>query len=278
MKRLALISSLSVLVLLLAGISSAQQASTPPEGAQTPPAQNPSAMTPRQMAEMKADILVARKEYKDAVNAYAEILKDEPKNAVLLNKLGVACQQLDDMRCAERYYKRATAADKTFATPVNNLGTIEYQKVHYGKAIRYYKRTLAIKTDLTTILATVYSNLGYAYFGNKEYPEAMDAFSKALASDPTIFDRKGGAGTLIQQRNSTDPGLFYFMVAKTFAQAGEAERTAHYLKLSRDAGYKDFTSARKDPAFAKVIQDPLVQEVLQAQPEYLEEPKKPTSH
>jgi tetratricopeptide (TPR) repeat protein len=235
-------------------------------------------MTPRQLAEMKADILVARKEYKDAVNAYAEILKGEPKNAVLLNKLGVACQQLDDLRCAERYYKRATAADKTFATPVNNLGTIEYQKVHYGKAIRYYRRTLAIKTDPTMILATVYSNLGYAYFGNKEYPEAMEAFSKALASDPGIFDRKGGAGTLIQQRTSTDPGLFYFMVAKTFAQAGEAERTAHYLKLSRDAGYKDLATARKNPAFAKVIQDPRVQEVLQAQPEYLEGSKKPTSN
>ena len=40
------------------------------------------------------------------------------------------------------------------------------------------------------------------------------------------------------------------------AKHADAEHAAHYLKLSRDDGYKDFASAQKDPAFAKVIKDP----------------------
>ena len=84
---------------------------------------------------------------------------------------------------------------------------MEYEKKRYGKAIKYYKKALALRADM----ATIYSNLGYAYFANKEYPEAMDTFRKALALDPTIFDRRGGTGTIIQQRSTTDPGLFYFL-------------------------------------------------------------------
>ena len=53
-----------------------------------------SATTPRQIAEMRADILMARKEYSAAAAAYEDILQNEPKNADLLNKTGIAYQQL----------------------------------------------------------------------------------------------------------------------------------------------------------------------------------------
>jgi tetratricopeptide (TPR) repeat protein len=120
----------------------------------------------------------------------------------------------------------------------------------------------------------VYSNLGYAYFANKQYPEAMNSFQKALALDPTVFDRRGQGGTVVQQRSTPDPGLFYFFVAKTYAQAGDAERAAHYLKLARDDGYAEFLSAQSDPAFARVIKDPGVQEVLHQAPSYASSAKK----
>jgi tetratricopeptide (TPR) repeat protein len=213
---------------------------------------------------MRADILMARKEYSDAAGVYMQILVDEPKNAPLMNKVGVAYQQLGDLDRSERFYKRAMHADKKFASAANNCGTVEYEKKHYTRAITFYDRALALHADL----ATVYSNLGYAYFADKEYPQAMDSFQKALALDPTIFDRRGLGGTVVQQRTATDPGLFYFFVAKTYGQAGDAERAAHYLKLARDDGYAGFLSAQTDPAFAKVIKDPALQEVLHEPPSY----------
>jgi tetratricopeptide (TPR) repeat protein len=226
-------------------------------------------MTPREAAEMRADIMMARKEYSEGLAAYQQLIKDEPKNALLLNKAGVACQQLANFRLADRYYKKAIAADKNFSSPINNLGTIEYQRKHYSKSIDLYKKALVFQTDL----AAIYSNLGYSYFADKQYSEAMESFGKALAIDPAIFEHKGGTGSLIQQRSSTDPGLFYFYLAKAYAQLKDAERAAHYLKMARDDGYKDYLSAQTDPAFANVIKDPRVQEVLQGQPPYSQQNK-----
>jgi tetratricopeptide (TPR) repeat protein len=234
------------------------------------PSPPPSNLTPRQIAEMRADILMARKEYEEAIEGYQKILKQEPKNAEILNKVGVAYQQLTDLKHSEHFYKKAMEADKTFASAVNNIGTVEYERGRYGKAVKYYLKAVEFGKDLPT----VYSNLGYAYVADKHFPEAIDSFRKALALDPTIFETKGGSGTIIQDRSSPDPGLFYYFVAKTFALSGDAEHAAHYLKLARDDGYKDYKGAETDPAFAKVIKDPRVQEVLQTAPSYATENKK----
>jgi tetratricopeptide (TPR) repeat protein len=271
MSRLALFAV--PLGVLFASAAPAQEVSPASVKVTTPASQAaPAAMTPREVAEMRGDILMARKEYTDAIRAYLKILESARKDAVLLNKVGVAYQQLGDLNRAGHFYKQSAKDDKNYASAVNNLGTVEYEKKHYGKAIALYKKAVPLGTDLSTI----YSNLGYAYFANKEYPQAMDSFYKALAIDPHVFDRKGGAGSIVQQRSTTDPGLFYFFVAKSYALAGDVEEAARYLKISRDDGYKNFMSAQTDPAFAKVIKDPRVQEVLQLPPSYAG-PEKPPS-
>jgi tetratricopeptide (TPR) repeat protein len=271
MSRLTLVAV--PLVLCLAVSIRAQETptkvsnTTSPISATAPPV---STMTPREALEMRGDIFMARKEYSQAVGEYDHILIAEPKNAEVLNKIGVAYQQLGDLLRAERAYRRSMHADKKFASAANNCGTVEYERKHYGKAIGLYKKALDLRGDMPTM----YSNLGYAYFANKEYPDAMTAFEKALSLDPTIFDRRGQGGTVVQQRSTPDPGLFYFFVAKTYAQAGDAERAAHYLKLARDDGYAGFLTAQTDSAFAKVIKDPSVQEVLHEAPSYASSPKK----
>ena len=227
-------------------------------------------LTPRQAAELKADVFMARKEFGEAAAAYEAILETEPKNEQLLNKTAIAYQELGSLNRSERYYHRAMKADKNFASPINNLGTVEYEKKHYGKAIVLYKKALVLKMETSTI----YSNLGYAYFANKQYPEAMSTFDKALAIDPELFERRSGYGTIIQQRTTTDPGLFNFFVAKSYAAMGDAERAAHFLRLARDDGYKNFLSAETDPAFAKVIKDPRVQDVLHVMPSYQSDAKR----
>lgn len=223
-----------------------------------------SAMTQVQKDELRGDIFMARKEYREAIETYHELTKENPRNAVLLNKLGVAYQQLDDLGRAEHFYKKSLKADKTYASAVNNLGTVAYEKKRYSNAIRDYQHAVSFRTDMPTI----YSNLGYAYFANSEYPEAIGAFQKALALDPDVFAHHEGYGSLVQQRSTTDPGLFYFLIAKTYAESGNAVQSAHYLKLARDEGYANFLSAQTDPAFAKVIKDPAVKEVLVIPPSY----------
>jgi len=229
--------------------------------------------TSRATQEMRGDIMMARKMYPEAIHAYEQILVTAPHDASLLNKIGVAYQQDADTAAAGRYYKRAMKANKNYTSAINNLGTIEYEKKHYGKAIHLYKQAMASKP--ADEMATLYSNLGYAYFADKEFPQALDCFEKALAIDPEVFGHHPGYGSTIQQRSTTDPGLFNFLVAKTFAKQGDVERCAHYLKMARDDGYKKMADVQADPEFARVIKDPRVQEVLQTTPSYAGDSQKP---
>ena len=258
MTRLAL---LAVSLFFTFGLLRAQQASPAPASQQQAPIDqsvHPPPLSPRQAAEMRADILVARKEYAMAAAAYEKILASNPKDAALLNKIGMAYQQLGDEGKAEKYYKRAWKADNHYSSAMNNLGTVEYGKKHYKNAIKDYRRALAVGTDR----ATIYSNLGYAYCGRKDYPRATVAFEKALAIDPTIFSHHGEFGSIFLQRSAPDPGTVYYLMAKSYAKLGDANETAHYLKLARDAGYKNLRAAQKDASFKRVIANPAVQQVL----------------
>ena len=219
---------------------------------------------PVERREVQADVQMARKMYFEAITSYREALTEEPKSAELLNKLGIAYQQIMDVHSATKYYKLSIKADKSFVSAINNLGTIEYTKRHYGRAIRYYEQTLKLQ-DPKDVEATVYSNLGYAYFGAKLYDQAMGAFAKAMALNPHVFEHHTGFGTVIQQRTSDDPGMLYFLLAKSYAVAGDAERCAHYLVMARDEGYKKLGAVENDPAFSHVVQDHRVHDALHPQ-------------
>jgi tetratricopeptide (TPR) repeat protein len=270
MKRFAL-PFLSILAVfapsVFAQASSSPQAQNVSTSAQATNAQP--AMTPQQLAELRANILMARKMYPEAAASYEQLVKQEPKNAELLNRLGVACEMLRNKGCAEKYFKKAAKADKTYASPYNNIGTVEYDKKHYKNAIKWYGKCLKLRMDAP---ATVYMNLGYAYFADKQYPLAMNSFQHAIAINPRIFQEAGSFGQVVEDRSTPDPGLFYFFVARTYAQIGNAEQAAHYLKIARDDGYKNYMSAKTDPTFVKVIKDPRVQEVFAPVPELAQKP------
>ncbi len=231
-------------------------------------------MSPRQVAEMRAAILMARKEYSDAAIAYQHLLETDPRNADFLNRTGMAYQELGQDDLAEHFYKKAMRADKQFSEAINNLGTVEYSRKRYGKAIKYYKKAI----DVAPQMAAVYSNLGYAYCAIKKYPAAMEVFGKAVALDPMIFEHRGSSGSLLQQRTAADSGELYFTIAKSYAKLGDAERVARYLKLARDGGYKNFIGVEKDPAFEKVIKDPRVREALGVRSAYAASPVKQDSN
>jgi tetratricopeptide (TPR) repeat protein len=231
-------------------------------------------MTPREVAEMRAAILMARKEYSEAAIAYQHLLETDPRNADFLNRTGMAYQELGQDPLAEHFYKKAMSADKKFSEPINNLGTVEYSRKRYGKAIKYYKKAI----DVAPQMAAVYSNLGYAYCAIKKYPAAMEVFGKAVALDPMIFEHRGSSGSMLQQRTAADSGELYFTIAKSYAKLGDAERVARYLKLARDGGYKNFLGVEKDPAFEKVIKDPRVQEALRVRSAYAASPSKQDSN
>ncbi len=235
----------------------------------TTPPQAPSASaTPAQNAPLStedlAKLYLVRKEYREAEDLFRKLTQKEPGNAVYWNELGISLHNQMQLNGAMKCYEKASALDAHYPDPVNNLGTVWYERKKYAKAIRTYKRAIGIKDEF----APFYLNLGYAYFGEKKYEESIAAFRKGLQYDPDAFDQsKSRSGTVIQDRSLTaDRGLFYYLLAKSFAQAGNVDRCLIYLRKSRDEGYKDLQNAKTDPAFAGVLKNPEIQEVLEPKP------------
>ncbi len=213
--------------------------------------------------EQMADLYMVRKDYREAAQVYKRLADRNPRNSVYLNKLGIALHQQEALALALKYYERPTKADPLYADAQNNIGTIWYQRKKYGKAIKAYQKAIGIRNDM----AVLYSNLGYAYFGEKKYEQAISSFRQALAMDPQLFERNSSrSGSILQDRSVGDRGRFYFLLAKSFAEAGNLERCLIYLRKAKDEGYKELSSVKSDPSFAAVLKDPAIQEVLAPKP------------
>src|ERR1700691_5554400 len=81
----------------------------------------PTPLTP----EKKADILMARKMYREAAETYKEGPLD---SAVIQNKIGIAYHQMMQTEIARRYYERSMKIDPDYAEAINNLGTVYYSR------------------------------------------------------------------------------------------------------------------------------------------------------
>jgi tetratricopeptide (TPR) repeat protein len=209
--------------------------------------------------EELADILMARKEYRDAAISYKKLIDENPKNAIYWNKLGIALHQQEDLGNALKSYQQAVKVNPKYADAQNNIGTIWYQRKKYGKAVRAYERAIKMRDDM----AVLYSNLGYAYFGEKKYQESIGAFRQALAIDPQLFERASSrGGSVLQDRSVSDRGRFYFLLAKSFAEAGNYDRSLIYLRKAKEEGYASMNDIKTDPSFSALLKLPETQEIL----------------
>jgi tetratricopeptide (TPR) repeat protein len=213
--------------------------------------------------EEKGDLYMARKQYREAMDQYRLLCQQDPHNAVYLNKLGIALHQQTALGLALKYYERAVKVNPKYADAENNIGTIWYQRKKYGKAVRAYQRAIKMRDDMPVL----YSNLGYAYFSEGKYDDSIAAFRMALAKDPQFFERGSSRnGSVLQDRSVPDRGRFYFLLAKSFAQAGNLERAILYLRKSKEEGYAQFNDLKKDPVFAVLLNDPVIIDLLTPKP------------
>ena len=221
----------------------------------TAPASGQRQLTPEELA----DILMARKDYREAAFSYKRLVDQNPRNAVYWNKLGIALHQQSDLSSALKSYQHAVKVDPKYADAQNNIGTIWYQRKKFGKAIRAYEHAIKIRSDM----AVLYSNLGYAYFGDKKYEQSIVAFRQALAIDPQLFEHTASrGGSVLQDRSVGDRGRFYFMLAKSFAEAGNFERSLIYLRKAKEEGFASLNQVKSDPSFSAMLKLSETQEIL----------------
>ncbi len=251
---------------LVPGIAVSQRQNLPPlpttglRAAANVPALN-SPATPPLTPELRGDIYMARKMYRDAIDMYRE----GPDTAILANKIGIAFHQLLLLDLAKKNYEHAMKLNPKYPEAINNLGTIYYARRNYKKAIKYYKR--ALKSGTPT--AAIYANLGAAYFGRKDYKHATLYYGRALQLDPDVFEHHSTFGTLMQERTVEERAKFHLYLAKMYAKSGAKDRALIYLRKALEEGVKDRKKIPDMPEFASLKTDPAFKELLAENPKPL---------
>jgi tetratricopeptide (TPR) repeat protein len=210
----------------------------------------------------RGDVLMARKQYRDAIDNYEQAIKDV---AIIYNKIGIAYHQLMDFKAALQYYQRSLEVNPNYSEAINNIGTVYYAQRKHKRAIDQYKKALKI----TPNSASIYSNLGTAYFARKNYKEAFEAYQKALSLDPEVFEHRSSQGVLLQERTVEERAKFHFFLAKTYAKAGMADRALLYMRKALEEGFKEREKFETDPDFALLKDLPEFQELLKLEPRVL---------
>ena len=218
--------------------------------------------TPALTPERRADILMARKMYREAIEVYKQAPQD---SAVIWNKTGIAYHQMLQLDLAKKYYQRAIKLDPKYAEAINNLGTVYYARKSYRRATSQYRKALKLQPSS----ASIYSNLGTAHFARKHYKEAMEAYQQALALDPEVFEHRSTYGVLLQERNIEERAKFHYYMAKMYAKAGMNDRALLYIRKSLEEGFKDRQKMGEEPDFTGLKDLPEFQQLLTAEPRVL---------
>lgn len=208
--------------------------------------------------ELRADILMARKMFREAIDMYRQAPET---NAVVQNKIGIAYHQLVELNMARKYYSRAVKLDADYAEAINNLGTTYYATKSYRKAISHYKKALKYSPNA----ASIHSNLGTAYFARKNYKAALDEYQIAMKLDPDVFEHRGSHGVLLQERSVDERAKFHYYLAKSYAKAGNSDRALLYLRKALEEGLKEKEKLMDEPDFAGLRDLPEFQQILAAE-------------
>jgi tetratricopeptide (TPR) repeat protein len=225
-----------------------------PNAPDVKPADPPKVVT----VEMRGDIFMAKKMYREAIETYKTGPAD---SAVLANKTGIGYHQLLDLESARKWYDRAVKLNPNYAEAINNLATVYYARKSYRRSITQYKKALRI----TPASASILSNLGTSYFARKNYELAFETYQQALKLDPDVFEHRSSMGILLQERTVEERAKYHYYLAKTYAKAGDVEHTLIYIRKSLEEGFKEPEKFTKDPEFAKLRDNPEFLQILAAE-------------
>src|SRR5450432_1723781 len=250
---------IAVVATLCSALAFAQTSNAMLDGARVPAP--PAVETPKTplSPEMRGDIYMARKMYREAIEAFGD---GPAKDAILKNKTGIAFHQLLQLDSARKNYEQAVKLKPDYAEAINNLGTVYYARKSFRRAITFYKRALKLSPDS----ASIYSNLGTAYFASKQYVEATDAFQTALKLDPEVFEHHSTYGVLLQERTVDERAKYHYYVAKIYAKQGQNDRALQYIRKALEEGFTDRKKLMQDPEFAALRDLPAFKELLTLEP------------
>jgi tetratricopeptide (TPR) repeat protein len=213
----------------------------------------------------RAESMVARKLYDDAIEVYKQCVALSPRDATIYNRLGVAYHRKQALHDADENYRRAIKINPQYAEAYNNLGTIAFAESKFSKAIKYYKKALKLKPDA----ATMHYNLGSAYFAKDQYEKAFAEYQIAFNADPDLMEHISATGSIVRTAGF-NRAKYHFYLAKIYAGMGNNDRAIDCLTRAFEEGFKDKESINTDKSFSALAKDERFIRLMQNPPKSIE--------
>lgn len=169
-----------------------------------------------------------------AVKVYEEI-NDEGRAARIYNNIGIVYQALkEDFKALDYFIKaqklQEKIGDMTVGITMTNIGNIYLRQKNYPKAIEYYTKSKATfdTNHDARGLGELYNNLGSYYWQTGNSSMALESWNKAITQFQSISDKFGISDTY------SHLGNFYFGQKKydeALANANKALMLAKELKV-----------------------------------------------
>jgi tetratricopeptide (TPR) repeat protein len=214
--------------------------------------------TPALTPETRGDIYMARKMYREAIEAFHE---GSHKDAVILNKTGIAYHQMQQLDQARKSYEAAIKVKPDYVEAINNVGTVYYAKKSFRRAITWYSRALKLAPN-DAKSASIYMNLGTAQFARKQYDKATESYQAAMKLDPDVFEHHSSMGVMLEERSVEERAKYHFYLAKLYAKGGRNDLAMQYLRKSLEEGFKEKKKLEEEPDFAGLKETPEFKELL----------------
>jgi len=222
----------------------------------------PSPTATAEELEKEGDRLRSDKAYLDALDYYRAAAVKNASSPTLANKTGIVLLQMHHDLDARKSFQTAVRLDRKYPEAHNNLGAAFFQTKNYGKAIKEYRKAI----ELLGTSASFHSNLGTAYFTQKDFTKAMASYHRALELDPDVFEHSSRDAVILQTQALGDRAQYFYLMARMYAKAGEADRSLNCLRRAIEDGYKDINHVYQDAEFGLIRKDPRFSALMSHKP------------
>jgi Flp pilus assembly protein TadD len=126
------------------------------------------------------------RQFDRALPHYRALLKRDPADAGLNNKVGFVFLNVGDCSNAVRYFKNALRSDPTNPSYWNNLGAARYRLGDLAAAEKAFLSSLALRPGSPRVLY----NLAVVNFYRRRYGKSLEYLLKAYGSDKRYVESR----------------------------------------------------------------------------------------
>lgn len=174
-----------------------------------------------------------------AIAIFKEGIKINPNFGILYNNLGNIYKYQNNLVAAEKYYRECILKDKNIAEPFNNLANLLRMNNKNEEAIINYKKAL----ELNNKFFIAHYNLGITYISTGNFTEAQKSLETSIKLNPFFGESHRSLSRIKHYKNDDKHFIEMKNIYQSKKIAGLQKSHLAFALGKANEDIKDFTSS-----------------------------------